>query len=347
MKAQLNAPAMLVLGLVLVASGCTNTEGSDSADVSVEQESGVTIQSFETQRSEVREGDSIRPRMVVKNNGGRAAQNAKALLYNYPSVWSSEDGTNAVLDFGDIRAPDPDRNRPSPPARDDATIQVNSDYRQGQNVPVDVKAVLVYDYDTIADTGVIVAPRALAPEVDSSPEVDNTAGPVQMDVVSEAVISVPEDETQASTQVCLEVKNAGDGTPLLPSVYDSGIRSVPLSNINENVNAMRVTAEIRSDIVDVAGENPKTIRLFDSTATTRCWDLQANVDQNINRQTTERVSFIAEYAYRDKDSIGLSITGRDGTPDASSSGGSGSGASIPSPPSGDSDVVEPNVDTPE
>ena len=112
MKAQLNAPAMLVLGLVLVASGCTNTEGGDTSDVSVEQESGVTIQSFETQRSEVREGDSIRPRMVVKNEGGRAAQNAKALLYNYPSVWSSVDGTNAVLDFGNIRAPDPDRNRP-------------------------------------------------------------------------------------------------------------------------------------------------------------------------------------------------------------------------------------------
>jgi hypothetical protein len=317
MKAQLNAPAMLVLGLVLVASGCTNTEGGDSTDVSVEQDAGVTIQSFETQRSEVREGDGIRPRMVVKNEGGRAAQNAKALLYNYPSVWSSDDGTNAVLDFGDIRAPDPDRNRPSPPARDDATIQVNSDYRQGQNVPVDVKAVLVYDYDTIADTSVVVAPRNLAPDVDSSPDVDNTAGPVQMDVVSEAVISVPENETQASTQVCLEVKNVGGGTPLLSKVYESGIRSVPLSNINEDVNAMKVTAEINSDIVDVSGENPKTIRLFDGTATTRCWDLQADVDQNINRQTTERVSFVAEYAYRDKDSIGLSITGREGEPDTS------------------------------
>ena len=321
MKAQLNAPAMLVLGLVLVASGCIDTGGGEGPEVTVQQESGVTIQSFETQRSEVREGDSIRPRMVVKNEGGRAAQNAKALLYNYPSVWSSDDGTNAVLDFGNIRAPDPDRNRPSPPARDDATIQVNSDYRQGQNVPVDVKAVLVYDYDTIADTGVIVAPRTLAPEVDSSPEVDNTAGPVQMDVVSEAVISVPEDETQASTQVCLEVENAGGGTPLLPSVYDSGIRSVPLSNINENVNAMEVTAEINSEIVSVSGENPKTIRLYDGTATTRCWDLQANVGQNINRQTTERVSFVSEYAYRDKDSIGLSITGREGSPDTSDSTG--------------------------
>jgi hypothetical protein len=322
MKAQLNAPAMLVLGLVLVASGCTNTEGGDSSDVSVEQESGVTIQSFETQRSEVREDNTIRPRMVVKNEGGRPAQNAKALLYNYPSVWSSgEDGTNAVLDFGNIRAPDPDRNRPSPPARDDATIEVNSDYRQGQNVPVDVKALLVYDYDTIADTSVVVAPRSLAPEVDSSPEVDNTAGPVQMDVVSEAVISVPDDGTQASTQVCLEVKNAGGGTPLLPSVYDSGINSVPPGNVNRNVNAMEVTAEINSNLVSVSGENPKTIRLYDGTATTRCWNIQTRqgAAENINRQTTERVSFVAEYAYRDKDSIGLSITGTEGSPDTSGS----------------------------
>jgi hypothetical protein len=326
MKAQLNAPAMLVLGLVVVASGCTGTEGGDSTDVSVEQESGITIQSFETQRSEVREGDSIRPRMVVKNKGGQPAQNAKALLYNYPSVWSSDDGTYAVLDFGDIRAPDPDRNRPSPPARDDATIEVKSDYRQGQNVPVDVKALLAYNYNTIADTSVVVAPRSLAPEVDPSPEVDNTAGPVQMDVVSEAVISVPEDETQASTQVCLEVKNAGSGTPLLPSVYEDNdgnnevdIRSLPTGNTDKNVNAMEVTAEINSNLVSVSGENPKTIRLYDGTATTRCWNIQTKqgAAENINRQTTERVSFLAEYAYRDKDSIGLSITGREGKPDTS------------------------------
>jgi hypothetical protein len=159
--------------------------------------------------------------------------------------------------------------------------------------------------------------------VDSSPEVDNTAGPVQMDVVSEAVISVPDDETQASTQVCLELKNVGGGTPLLPSMYggeDGDIKSVPTGNVDRNVNAMRVTAEISSNIIDVSGKNPKFIRLYDGTATTRCWNLKAEVGKDgINRQTTERFSFLSEYAYRDKDSIGLSIIGREGSPDTSGS----------------------------
>jgi hypothetical protein len=319
MKAQLNAPAMLVLGLVLVASGCTTGTDDEPTDVSVEQESGVKIQSFDIQRSQVREGDTINPRMKVKNRGGREAKSAKAILYNYPSGWGDENAEK--LEFGDIVAPDPERNRPSRPARDSTDIKVNSDYRQGQNIPVDIKAALAYNYTTIADTSVIVAPRNQAPSSASASEVDNTAGPVQLDVVSQPLISIDKEngDTSGEVPMCVEVKNVGDGTPLLRSQY-STIGDLPLGNVDEDINAVKVTADAsNSQILSFSSGSTetntktKTLRMYDSTATTKCWDLEADVDPNF-RESTERLNLEAKYAYRVKDSIGVSVVGREGSP---------------------------------
>lgn len=309
-----NKAALVFLALIVTVSGCAD---NSNAGVSVSQTEGVAIQSFTATPSEVFENQMVTLELQLKNNGGSEAQNVQAKLYNVPfggtnrawKIKSPSEGQKQVS-FNKLRAPDPDTDAPSISVPRTWNIEApNLD--QGVTIPYDFYTRIFYNYKTTATTEIQVMSDQRFREqgaTRTTPEVDNSGAPIQLDFKTRTPIVLFQDGQHAD--VCVIVENAGSGTPFSPEASYSNVNQSTVDKVKLNVQTsgtlIEKTETSGDELVSMVGGRG-----------VKCFTLDINnnqIDQKI--QQTVPITITAEYGYYQESSTSVTVKGRkDGDPE--------------------------------
>lgn len=290
--------ALGLIALAVIASGCTGQGGS----VETSQNTGVDIQGFSAYPANVLEGDRVQLQVNVKNIGGSEANNARMRIFNIPfgggqGAWSGD----RTISFSDMQPPNPEADIPAVPQ--EKTVNLNAPTLDQDVVHTyDVRGRLLYDYQTTGVTEMEVMGyerwRQLG-ATRSSPSVDNTGGPIQLEVQTRSPIIV-----QSSTpQFCIRVNNVGDGTPYLPGSVGGG-------QPEDNPDSLRkVEISIQSPEVSLSPlEGGNTVTLVSGQGG-KCYEF-TGVGSDANIQTTVPITMNADYGYMTEASTAVTVEGQ-------------------------------------
>lgn len=218
-----------LLSLVVIAAGCTDTNGEETGDGV-----GVEIQNFEGDPSVTFENSPTSILLNVENVGGQTAEDIAAEIFNVPlsesessSQWQLQSGSNPELIASTLREEQdelPAESREQIWQVDAPEVRTDTDY--------DFQVRMFYTYSTIGETTVELIERQEfreeGPSV-SSPTTDSTEGPIELEVRTRTPIQyvIPsdagsEDEVDPEEDLCVIVRNAGNGVPLHPDAAEEG-----------------------------------------------------------------------------------------------------------------------------
>lgn len=308
-----NKAVLVLLALIVTVSGCAdNSNGS----VTVSQTEGVSIQDFSAVPTQVFEGQTINLELQLKNNGGSHATDVVAKIYNVPfdseganRAWKINNGDNKV-NFDNLRAPNPETDAPSISVPRTWSLTA-PDLQQGVSIPYDFYTRVFYKYNTTGTTDVQIMSSQRYREEGASrttPTIDNSGGPIQLDVKTRTPIIFFGDGGQRS-ELCVIVENAGTGTPFLPSAYKGGTDY----QVNEtNVDKVELSIETSGRVVSVVeGAAPKKVSIIGGRGV-ECFTLDFNSFENQQIQKTLPITLNAEYGYYKESSTSVTVKGRRG-----------------------------------
>jgi hypothetical protein len=283
--------ALILLAAVVAASGCTQNNTS----VETTQTTGVKIDRFSTFPNNVFGGSQVQLQIGVKNTGGATAESVSMQVFNLPEVWQ---GSNEQVSFGTLRPPQPEDDIPAVPRERTVTLGAPEFDKQVQ-IPYDVMGRLSYEYETtgVSEIKLMGFERFRQTEgTRSEVSVDNTGGPIQLDIRTRTPIVFFGNDDSAS-RLCVIVRNKGPGTVYLPSQGQSeGLDKVELS--------VRASSEF--------GLNPTddpTVTLVEGHGV-QCYEFTGLSGDDANIQTTVPVRITAEYGYFKEASSTVTVTGK-------------------------------------
>jgi hypothetical protein len=294
-----------LLGLVVVASGCTNTSGGTS--VTTTQTQGITVNEFSTfPASSVIENSQVQLTMGVQNTGGAVAQNVEAQVFNVPfgqdtnQAWS---GDPPSFTFGELQPPDTENNIPATPATQTKTVTAPN-FDQRISVPYTFRAKLDYDYSTTAQTEIVLMGQERFRSTQGStsqPQVENTGGPIQMEVRTRSPI-VFYSGSQTQPRFCVIATNEGGGTAYLPGTDPSESSNLDKVEINPTSSQFSLSAP-SSD------SNGNQVSLVGGRGV-QCFDIDDTSNPGSNSQLTVPVTLTANYGYQKEVSDSITVEGR-------------------------------------
>lgn len=294
MKHKRSKAALGLIALVVLASGCT--QGSSSVETT--QTSAVQISEFSALPNTAYGGDTVRVTGTVKNTGGGTAESTSIQIFNLPSSWSN---SNARMDFGSLRPPDPEAEIPS--VSKSRTVELGAPSMEDRSViPVDINGRLTFDYETTGTANMQLMSRQRFRQQDASisqPSLTNTGGPIQLSVKTRTPIIVyPNGDT--ASRFCIIVQNTEDGTPYTGSSP---------SNLDTN-NRVELRLEEQSNDINLQRDFSNPVRLEDGQGV-GCWRF-GSVNNPGDIQTTVPVQVTADYGYMKETSTGITLRGESG-----------------------------------
>jgi hypothetical protein len=162
----------------------------------------------------------------------------------------------------------------------------------------------------------------------SSTTVDNSNGPIQLDVQGSTPIVFQPQQGQRTEDLCITVRNAGTGTPFYPDalpVEDS-------SDVNdEEENRVQVEIESVGNIVFLADDDAETSTSNGVQADVEiignegfhCFTMEASGLGDVTQlEQTANIEIESRYGYREETSTSVTVEGR-GT-DSTGTAGDGS-----------------------
>ncbi len=300
-----------LIALVVVASGCTQSGGDTS--VTVTENQGMTIDEFSAFPSSVTSPAgspaNVQLRAVVQNTGGAEAENVQLKVFNVPfsgspswSVNSGDDlgGSNVGMDFGAsaLTAPDPENGVPSTP-REDTMELTAPGLASGVTIPYNFLGELQYDYETTGISQVQLMSEERFRDTGATrtkPSVDNSAGPIKMEVRTNTPIIFYSGSNTAS-QLCVIVRNVADGQPTAEGAKVSGGYSDVENSVELTVSAPNAISSTTTK-VDLVGN--RGVECFDFNSGLTSPDLQ----------TTVPVTTAAKYRYTRETSTSVTVNGQ-------------------------------------
>lgn len=306
-----NQAILGLISLVVIASGCT--QGGNSSDVTTTQTKAITVQSFSVFPNPMLSGSTGDLTLRIQNTGGGTATDVSATVYNVPwhgdssggelewgysGVEGSSPPNNPVLEFGTLTGPDPQRNIPST-AREESMEVTAPSAESGLDSEYEFFTDIVFNYNTTAEATVTVMGMERYTDerpTRSRPTVENTGGPIQVDIRTESPIIIR--DSGGSKQVCFIVNNVGGGTPYLPDeVSEEGEDKVELS-----VRIPNADVEVQNREVDVSR---------DTNSGGLCTDIGSDFGDTPDRQQSFPIEASARYTYEktERTSVQVEETG--------------------------------------
>lgn len=341
-----NKRVLVMLSLVVIASGCAQTTGTTESEAST---SSVTIQNFSADRSQILSNQPARLSLTLVNEGGTDAENVVARIFNVVTESESGDADDWSIDgssrisFGTLESADEENNLP---ARDTtrrwSLTAANLD--PGTTIPYRFITEVNYRYETRGTSSITLmsSDRARQQGEPQRPSIDTTAGPIQLQLDTRSPIVFYPGETSQVRDMCITVTNTGSGTPFLYSdgVYEDGNYDVT----DELSNRVELTVPDQGGVefTPVRGSgNTAAVELLDGSFD-QCFEIDAdNWNENLAPQTEIPIVVEAKYGYSKEASETITVEGsnrfgdapatdggdesEDGSSDDSDGGAAGSG----------------------
>ncbi len=218
-----NKTALALIAITVIIAGCTDGGGNESASTA-----GVQITNFSATPAQTFSGQSAQISMSLTNAGGVDASNAVAKLYQAPigggdGSWTIQSGSQ-IANIGSIRAADPENEIPAQTRRQNWALQAPS--LGSQSVDYNFQSRVYYDYSGEAATQIELVQEDEFLQGDYSPSrptTSNTNGPIQIDVNTRSPVryfTTDDGNANTDSDLCVTVRNEGQGTPFKPSVDD-------------------------------------------------------------------------------------------------------------------------------
>lgn len=282
---------LILLIVTVTVSGCTQNDG---ATVKTTQNAGMTIDMFSTFPSNVLGGSEVQLRIGVQNTGGADAEQVSMQLFNLPETWR---GSERQISFGTLRPPNPEDDIPSVPRERTVTLGA-PDIDESIKIPYEVHGRLNYEYETTGVSQIELMGFDRFRETERTREnvdVDNTGGPIQLDIRTRSPIVFYSDDNSAS-RLCVIVRNTGDGKAYLPSSPDDGLDQVELSVKSSGEFGLEPVEDSVAQLVEDRG--------------VQCYRFTGLSEDDASIQTTVPVRITADYGYYKEVSSSVTVTGK-------------------------------------
>jgi hypothetical protein len=303
-----------LLIIAIAASGC-QTENDTSASTSP-----VKVNNFDAVPDPAPAGQTVNFHLELENTGDVDAEDVAARIFG-PSfgsegerVWTPSNGNEDLSKKGPrtdslpnaLRAPTEDN--PSIPKQLRWSFTAPS---LGENREIDYNfyAKFFYSYSTTGETEFkLVSDERRREQGYSQGEADieNTDGPVQLDIRGTTPKVYYEDSEEKLSEICITVKNSGSGQVFTGGKVTGSPREYNMKEADEG------TVELSIQDVGEVSFNPTTdtggkVELVGDTGY-KCYEMDAGSlqteEKNINTQVT------ASYNYVEEDSTSVTVEGR-------------------------------------
>lgn len=305
MKLKNSVSALVLLVIIAIASGCV--DGGTDSGVEISQTSGVNIESFTASPTEIYSGQPSTLELRLKNNGGQEARDVEAKLYNIPleddRSWNIASGEQ-TLEFNNLRPANPDTETPSREVSQVWTLEA-PEIDSNQRIPYTVNTRIFYKYSTegVTDIKVMTGQEFRESNDETSrPTLDNSGGPIQLEVRTRSPVVFYDDSESMQTNFCVIVSNEGSGTPFLSSA--------DYSEATESKNQRKVKLNIQASGNQISfGQNEKTVEIIGKEGQT-CFTMNAEGISGSEIQKTVPVTLEADYGYYLDSGESLTVRGR-------------------------------------
>lgn len=304
-----NRNVMVLLSLVVIASGCAHTAGGTSSTATSDS---VTISNFSAFPNDVLNNQQVRMEMTLVNDGEGTAEDVQARLFNVPFSGDNSWNLNSerVIEFGDLEPADDENNLPAREATQYWTAD-SPDLQDGVTIPYQFMSEVFYKYQTRGTTSVtLMDQQRFREEGDPSrPTLDTTSGPIQMEIRTRSpIVFYPQDGANRNTEMCVVVRNQGAGTPFIHDrVYNGD--SYNLEEDDTNKVKVRVQDQGRISFEAEDGSNTAIVDIFGNRGI-GCFTV--NVDswnEGVGPQEEVPIVLEAEYGYSKETSTSVTVSG--------------------------------------
>lgn len=304
-----------LLSLVVVVSGCAHiaNQGSTSSTAS------VSVQNFSAFPSQVFDGQQTRLTMTLINDGEANAEDVSARLFNVPfsgdNSWGL--GDNRTVTFGDLEPADPENNLPARESTRDWTLDA-PELDQGVTIPYQFISRVYYKYQTRGTTSITLMDQQRYRDQGSAsrPVLETTAGPIQMEIRTRSpIVFYPEDEGSRTTEMCVIVRNEGDGTPFLHNddTYDDSSGEYDVDDENSNRVKLRIPDQGRIKFTpsEGSGENTAVVEFFGNRGIS-CFKIEVEGwDQGVGPQEEVPLVLETDYGYYKETDVSVTVEGNE------------------------------------
>lgn len=297
--------AFLLMIIIAIASGCSH--GGSESGVEISQTSGVNVESFTASPTEIYGGQPSTLELRLKNNGGQEARDVEAKIYNIPlqddRSWNIASGEQ-TLEFNNLRPANPDTETPAREVSQVWTLEA-PELETNRRLPYTVNTRVFYKYSTDAVTDIKVMTGQEfrdSNEETSRPNLDNSGGPIQLEVRTRSPVVFYDDSESRTTNFCVIVSNEGAGTPFASST--------DYSEATESENQRKISLSIQASGNQISfEEDEKTVEIIGKEGQT-CFTMNAEGISGSEIQKTVPVTLEADYGYYLDDSESISVRGR-------------------------------------
>ncbi|PSG98698.1 MAG: hypothetical protein BRC29_01060 [Nanohaloarchaea archaeon SW_7_43_1] len=308
-----NKEILVLLGLVVVASGCSHTASQSTSS------SSVTIQNFSAFPSNVLSDQQVRLKLTLKNNGDSDAESVQARLFNV--AFSGErnwnlDGERSIR-FGTLQSADEERNLPARESTKYWSLDSPS-LDEGATIPYRFITRVYYKYQTTGTSSItLMGQRRYRQQGNPErPTLDTTSGPIQMEIRTRSpIVFYPQDDSSRTTKMCVIVTNKGTGTPFVHNqAYDEDNSEYNLERENSNKVKLRVKNQGNTNFTSAeSGDESQTV-LVDMLGNRGigCFSIDVrNWNNNVGPQQDVPVLIEADYGYVKETSSSATVSGTD------------------------------------
>ena len=318
---------LALIGAVLITSGCM--EGGESEAST----SAIAVNQFDITPNPAPGGQSVSMQMQLENAGDVEATDVTASIFG-PTfgddgrTWTPDDGT--TMEFNNLQ-PATDT-QPAIPQQSTLTF-TSPGLERGRDLPYDFNAEIFYGYETSSSTSIQVMSQERYQDTSttqSSTSVDNSDGPIQLEVQGSTPIVFQPEQGQRTEDLCITARNAGTGTPFYPDalpVEDS-------SDVNDaEENRVQIEIESVGNIVFLADDEDETstsngvqadVELIGNEGF-HCFTMEASGLGDVTQlEQTANIEIESRYGYREETSTSVTVEGRAGSTDSGSDAGTSS-----------------------
>ncbi len=329
---------MLVLvSIAVLASACQAGGGTTDTGTSV-----ISSNEFEIIPNPASSARTVNFNMELENTGDSDAERVVSRLFgptfgDGARTWKDSTGNSVsigerTMSFGTLRAAGD--NTPAIPKAKSISLTAPS-LSQNREVNYNFYSQIFYKYESQASTDFSIVSYDRFQEQDlsrSSASLDSGSGPIQLDIRGTTPKIFYEEDTSSAgeinSQVCIRVINEGEGTPFI-NADASAPRYYNVQDRDENKVRLNIQ-DVGNVEFEAQGEqsgNTVTVELVSGTEGFQCYNMEANVDPQTQRQTIN-TQITANYGYKKENSAEVTVEGRRGT---------GGGTTQPSSPDSNED----------
>ena len=302
---------MVLIGAVLITSGCMNGESGEASS------EALAVNEFSTSPNPAPADQNTNMQMQLENVGDATAEDVNVYIFG-PAIddddrtWTAEEGQ--IMQFGDLG--EAQENQPAIPQQETLTLK-SPNIAEGRNLPYDFNSQIYYGYGTTASTTIELMSQERYQETgatQSSTTAQNSDGPIHIDIQgSTPIVFQPDSEGVREEELCIIVNNVATGSafdyddlPVLDSnsEYDEDIVTVEIEDVggvefqadNEDEDERDTNIGVEADIELIGNEG------------FHCYTMEASSGQNLEQ--TVNIELEAEYGYIEETSTSITVEGR-------------------------------------